>query len=77
LRHEQITAISGKECVRILEKFGFVVYRQRGSHLTLIRKNPQGQTTVPLHKELDRGTLRAILRQTGISVDEFVEKLTK
>jgi len=42
----KLPAISGKECVRILEKFGFVVYRQRGSHLTLIRKNPQGQTTV-------------------------------
>ena len=58
-----------------MERFGFVVYRQRGSHVTLVRENPPNQTTVPLHKELDRGTLRAILRQTGIGVDEFVKKL--
>jgi predicted RNA binding protein YcfA (HicA-like mRNA interferase family) len=71
----KLPVISGKNCIKVLEKFGFVVYRQRGSHVTLVRENPPGQTTVPLHRELDRGTLRAILRQTGIGVDEFVEKL--
>ncbi len=71
----RIPVLSGKKCVKILEKFGFVVYRQRGSHVTLVRDNPPNQTTVPLHKELDRGTLKAILKQTNISLEGFIEKL--
>ncbi len=71
----KLPLVSGKKCVKVLEQFGFVVYRQRGSHVTLVRENPPNQTTVPLHKELDRGTLKAILRQSNIGVDEFTEKL--
>ncbi len=71
----KLPIISGKKCIKALEKFGFAVYRQRGSHVTLVRENPPNQTTVPLHKELDRGTLKAILRQTEISLDEFLAKL--
>lgn len=71
----KLPVVSGKKCVKVLEKFGFTIYRQSGSHVTLVRENPPNQTTVPLHRELDRGTLRAILRQTRINVDEFVEKL--
>lgn len=41
----------------------------------MVRENPPNQTTIPLHRELDRGTLRAILRQTGIGADEFVKRL--
>jgi predicted RNA binding protein YcfA (HicA-like mRNA interferase family) len=67
--------ISGTECVKALSKAGFVVYRQRGSHITMVRDNPTAQTTIPLHKELDKGTLRAIIRQAGLSVDEFVALL--
>lgn len=71
----RIPVVSGKKCVKILEKFGFVVYRQRGSHVTLVRDNPPNQTTVPLHKQLDRGTLKAILKQTNVGLEEFIEKL--
>ena len=71
----KLPLVSGKECIKVLEKFGFVVYRQRGSHVTLVRENPPNQTTVPLHKELDRGTLRAILRQSNISTEEFAKYL--
>ena len=71
----KLPVVSGAQCVRALEKAGFVVYRQRGSHNTLVRVEPRAQTTVPNHKELDRGTLRAIIRQAGLSVDEFVALL--
>jgi predicted RNA binding protein YcfA (HicA-like mRNA interferase family) len=71
----KLPVVSGAECVKALGKIGFVVYRQRGSHVTLIRKTPPTQTTIPNHKELDRGTLRAIIRQTGLTVDEFVALL--
>ena len=71
----KLPVISGADCVRALGKVGFVIYRQRGSHITVVRQNPPGQTTIPNHKELDRGTLRAIIRQTGLTVEEFVALL--
>ena len=71
----KLPVVSGAQCIKALERAGFVIYRQRGSHFTLIRADPKAQTTVPNHKELDRGTLRAIIRQAGLSVDEFVALL--
>lgn len=65
--------ISGRECVKALQKAGFYLKRQEGSHMILRRDNPFAQLVVPNHKELDRGTLRAIIRQSGLSVDEFVK----
>ncbi len=65
--------ISGRECLKALQKVGFYLKRQEGSHMILRRDNPFGQVVVPDHKELDRGTLRAIIRQSGLSVDEFVK----
>lgn len=49
--------------------------RQRGSHIILVREEPRTTISVPDHKELDRGTLRGIIRQAGLSVDEFIELL--
>ena len=72
---EQTAVVSGAECIKALGKVGFEVYRQRGSHIVLVRKSPPAQTTIPNHKELDRGTLRAIIRQTGLTVEEFVALL--
>lgn len=71
----KLPVVSGAECVKALSKVGFVVYRQRGSHITMVRSTPSAQTTVPNHKELDRGTLRAIIRQAGLTVDEFIALL--
>ncbi|MHC5610366.1 MAG: type II toxin-antitoxin system HicA family toxin [Nostoc sp.] len=49
--------------------------RQRGSHIILRRDEAFGEVIVPNHQELDKGTLRAIIRQVGLSVDEFIELL--
>ena len=67
--------ISGRECVKALDKAGFVFRRQEGSHIIVRRNDPFAQLVVPDHKELDRGTLRAIIRQAGISVEEFTKLL--
>lgn len=64
--------ISGRQCVKALSKVGFVQRRQHGSHIILRRDKPFAQLVVPDHRELDRGTLRAILHQAGITVEEFV-----
>ena len=71
----KLPVVSGAECVKALGKVGFEVYRQRGSHIVLIRKSPPAQLTIPNHKELDRGTLRAIIRQARLTVEEFVALL--
>lgn len=71
----KLPVISGRECVRSLERAGFYLKRQTGSHLILRRNEPFAQVVVPDHKVLDRGTLRAIIRQAGLSVDEFVDLL--
>jgi predicted RNA binding protein YcfA (HicA-like mRNA interferase family) len=71
----KLPRISGRECVRALEKQGFYFKRQAGSHIILRRDDPFSQIVVPDHKELDRGTLRAIIRQAGMSIDEFTNLL--
>jgi predicted RNA binding protein YcfA (HicA-like mRNA interferase family) len=71
----KLPRISGRECVNALEKAGFQFKRQEGSHIVLRRNDPFAQLVVPDHKELDRGTLRAIIRQAGMSVDEFIKLL--
>lgn len=70
-----LPAISGQQCVKVLEKVGFYVKRQKGSHIILRRNDPFGQITVPNHKTLDRGTLRSIIRSADISVEQFINLL--
>jgi predicted RNA binding protein YcfA (HicA-like mRNA interferase family) len=71
----QLPRISGRECAAALGKLGFRLRRQEGSHMILRRDDPFAQLVVPDHKELDTGTLRAIIRQAGLSVEEFVRLL--
>lgn len=65
--------ISGKNCAKALNKIGFYLKRQHGGHLILRRDIPFAQVVVPNHKELDKCTLRSIIRQAGIGVDEFLK----
>jgi predicted RNA binding protein YcfA (HicA-like mRNA interferase family) len=58
--------------VKALAQIGFYQKRQQGSHIILRRDDPFTQVVVPDHKELDRGTLRAIIRQAGLSVEDFL-----
>ena len=71
----KLPRVSGQQTVTALKKLGFYVRRQHGSHIILRRDAPFAQTVVPNHVELDSGTLRAIIRQIGISVDEFTKSL--
>jgi len=71
----KLPQVSGAELVRALEKLGFTVRRQHGSHIILRRSDPFAQTVVPNHREIDRGTLRAILRQTQITANDLIQLL--
>jgi predicted RNA binding protein YcfA (HicA-like mRNA interferase family) len=73
----KLRRVSGQEAIRALEKLGFQQVRQRGSHVVLRKETSEGAKgcVVPLHRELAVGTLRGILKQAGLSVDEFIEQL--
>lgn len=64
--------ISGREVAAALKRIGYELDRQKGSHMVLRSTTPpHRRIVVPDHREVAKGTLRAILKQVGISVDEF------
>jgi predicted RNA binding protein YcfA (HicA-like mRNA interferase family) len=73
----KLQKVSGEVAIRTLEKLGFKRIRQRGSHVILKKQISEGEIgcVVPLHKELAMGTLRGILKQARLNVDEFMENL--
>ena len=74
----KLPSIKASEVIRALERAGLVVVRISGSHHRLIHPgDPTRQTTVPLHQGRDLGkpVLRAIIKQAGLTVDEFVALL--
>ncbi len=70
----QLRVLSGREAVKTLAKASFqqLPGRGKGSHIVMAKTDHPGIITIPNHRELDRGTLRAIIRQAGLSVDEFI-----
>ena len=73
----RLRRVSGREAIRALKSLGFVEVRQRGSQVVLRKETPDGALgcVVPLHRELAIGTLRGILKQAGVTPDEFMDKL--
>jgi predicted RNA binding protein YcfA (HicA-like mRNA interferase family) len=71
----KIPQISGREAAKALQKIGFVIKRQKGSHMTLIRDDPYKRVVIPAHKTLKMGMLRDIIRKAGLTVDEFLALL--
>ena len=69
----KLPVVSGPQIVRALERRGFQQVGQRGSHVKLRRSLPDGIRTVivPLHHELAPGTLKSILRQAGLTIEEL------
>lgn len=67
-----LSNVSGKKAVKIFEKFGYVVDHQTGSHMILFHES-RTTLSVPNHKELAPGLLRALIRKAGIKVEDFLE----
>ena len=70
----ELPVISGDQCISALEHLGYRIAHTKGSHVRM-RCPGRKSVTVPRHHELDRGTLRAILRTAEIRVDDFVKLL--
>ncbi len=71
----KLANISGKDAVKAFSKTGWQVVGQVGSHVIMSKAGIRVNLSVPQHKELSVGTIRALIRHAGMSVDEFLELL--
>ena len=70
----RLPIVSGEKVCKTLKKIGYHIDHQTGSHIILRNEfEPYHRLTVPNHKEIARGTLKAILRKAGLTVEEFIE----
>ena len=70
----KLPVVSGQQLIKAFSKDGYVIHDQKGSHIHL-RHPTKRPLTVPNHHEISRGTLKAILREAGLTTDEFMELL--
>ena len=74
----KIPSLKPREVIKRFEKAGYVIDRQRGSHVILYHPKQKRRLTIPLHvKDLPKGTLLAIIKQSGLTKEEFVKLLKK
>ena len=73
----KLPVLSGKEVIKALSKIGFEHVRTKGSHAILNKQTDKGKVTipVPLHKELAKGTLKSIMNQAELGLEELLELL--
>ena len=73
----KLPVVSGEQTIKALAKAGFIAVRKKGSHVRLEKETPDGiiKLTVPIHETLKKRTLHMILKEAGLSVEEFVELL--
>lgn len=67
-----VPLLIGQEVVRVFTSFGWSVARQCRSHITMTKEGEMATLSVPNHKEVARGTLRSLVRDANLTVDEFV-----
>ena len=73
----KLPLISGKDMLKVLTRIGFTHVRTNGSHAILNKQTEKGKVTVPvpLHKELAKGTLKSIMNQSGLSLEDLLKLL--
>ena len=70
-----LPVISGRQARRAFERAGWALDRQRGSHMILTKRGVSINLSVPDHRELDRGLLRGLIRDAGLTVEELTALL--
>ena len=71
----QVPLLKPVDVIKIFKKFGWDVARSRGSHIILIKEGNIATLSVPNHSEVARGTLRALIDKSGLTVEEFLNEL--
>jgi predicted RNA binding protein YcfA (HicA-like mRNA interferase family) len=72
-----LPTLSGREVVKVFEANGWRVARQRGSHIILVKDGHIATLSVPDHREVAKGTLRGLIRASGLTPDEFISLMRK
>ncbi len=70
-----LPVLSGRKAVRVFEKLGWEVARQRGSHIILVKESEIATLSIPDHKEIAKGTLRSLIRSAGLTAEAFVQAI--
>lgn len=73
----KLPILSGKDLIKVLSKIGYEHIRTRGSHMIMIKQTEKGKKTIPVpnHKELAKGTLKAIMTQADLKLDDLLNLL--
>ena len=70
----KLPSIKPRALIKIFSKQGYIIDRQKGSHVILYHPVSQGRLTIPMHaKDVPNGTLLAIIKQSGLTKEEFLE----
>ena len=72
-----LPTLSGREVVRAFTQDGWQMVRQRGSHMILVKAGHMATLSVPDHREIAKGTLRSLIRSSGLTVEEFYQLAMK
>jgi predicted RNA binding protein YcfA (HicA-like mRNA interferase family) len=67
-----LPTLSGKALVKALERDGWTKVRQRGSHIVMVKDGSMATLSIPDHKEVAKGTLRSLIRASGLTIDELI-----
>jgi predicted RNA binding protein YcfA (HicA-like mRNA interferase family) len=65
--------LGGRDVAKAFEKNGWTKARQRGSHMIFVKEGSMATLSIPDHKEVAKGTLRSLIRSSGLTVDAFLE----
>jgi predicted RNA binding protein YcfA (HicA-like mRNA interferase family) len=71
----KLPVISGSDAIKAFKRGGWYINRQRGSHVVMLKPGNIASLLIPMHQELAPGTLRALIRAAGITLDEFLQLL--
>jgi len=70
-----LPVISGKDAIKAFSRYGFTVARQTGSHVIMVKQSMEVTLSIPLHDPMKRGTLRRLITDAGLTVEDFVKLL--
>ena len=71
----KVPVLKPKDVIKAFENFGWKVVRSKGSHIIMIKEGSISTLSIPKHKEIARGTLRKLIKSSGISLGDFVKAL--
>ncbi|OGU14246.1 MAG: hypothetical protein A2X61_16660 [Ignavibacteria bacterium GWB2_35_12] len=71
----KLPVLSGSETCKILQKFGWRIARQKGSHIIMVKEGELITLSIPNHKEVAKGTLSSLIKSANLTISEFIEKL--